>query len=309
MSSKYRGALSNFALLLLCLCLGFFARRVPALPPESHRVLNAWVMYISLPALVFRSIHKANIDVSMMAACACLWLVFAVPAVVSLMLIRRGGSREHLGALALCSGLGNTAFVGLPLIEALGGQNALGPAAVVDQMGSFLALFLFAMPFAAWLGGKKTTPLQWATKLIRAPAMVALLAALVLRGQTMPVVVGDVIVRFADMLSPLALASIGWQLDFSAFAGNARRIAYGLTWKLVFAPAMVLGLMLLFRGQFGLLERVVVAQAAMAPMVTAGVVAAENRLAPALASALIAVGVPLSLLTVPLWWQLTSLLS
>ena len=51
------------------------------------------------------------------------WLVFFVPAGVVLLLVRRGGSREHLGALALCCGLGNTAFVGLPLIEALAGKG------------------------------------------------------------------------------------------------------------------------------------------------------------------------------------------
>jgi predicted permease len=115
-----------------------------------------------------------------------------------------------------------------------------------------------------------------------------------------------VINRLADLLSPLALASIGWQLDLSALAGNGKRVAAGLTWKLLVAPAMVLGLLLAWRGQLGLTERVVVAQAAMAPMVTAGVVAADNRLSGGLASALIAVGVPLSFVTVPLWWHLMS---
>ena len=47
---------------------------------------------------------------------------------------------------------------------------------------------------------------------------------------------------------------------------------------------------------------------AMAPMVTAGVVAADNELSPGLASAMIAVGVPLSLVTVPLWWHFMGLL-
>ncbi len=147
---------------------------------------------------------------------------------------------------------------------------------------------------------------QSVKKLVRSPAMVALVLALVLRDVVVPDSVGTVLGRLADMLSPLALASIGWQLDLSALAGNGKRIVVGLTWKLVLAPAMVLGLMLLWHGHLGLVERVVVAQAAMAPMVTAGVVAADNRLAPGLAAALIAVGVPLSLITVPLWWSLLS---
>ena len=295
--------MTNLVLLLVCFFVGVFARRSRALPEDSHRAINAWVMLVSLPALVFRSIHGVKIDGALLLSSASLWLMFFVPAAVALVLVRRGGSREQLGALALCSGLSNTAFIGLPLIEALGGKEALGPAAVVDQLGSFLAVFLFAIPFAAWMGGTKTTGAQWVGKLVKSPAMIALVLAVLLRDLTVPESISGMINRLADMLSPLALASIGWQLDLKAIPGNGKRIAVGLSWKLVLAPAMVLGLMLLFRGQLGLTERVVVAQAAMAPMVTAGVLAADNRLAPGLAAALIAVGVPLSLVTVPLWWH------
>ena len=295
--------MANLALLLVCFFVGVFARRSGALPVDSHRPINAWVMFVSLPALVFRSIHGVKLELPLLLSAASLWLVFAVPAVLALVLVKRGGARGPLGALALCAGLGNTAFVGLPLIEAVAGKEALGPAAVVDQLGSFLALFLFAMPFAAWLGGSRTSFPQFLGRLVKAPAMIALVLAVVLRDVVVPGPVMLVVDRLADMLSPLALASVGWQLDLSAIPGNGKRIAAGLTWKLLLAPALVLGLLLL-RGHFGFTERVVVAQAAMAPMVTAGVVAADNKLAPGLAAALIAVGVPLSLLSVPLWWHL-----
>ena len=295
--------MTNLVLLLLCFFVGVFARRTRALPEDSHRAINAWVMLVSLPALVFRSIHGVKLDGPMLLSSASLWLVFLVPAAVALVLVRRGGSRERLGALALCAGLGNTAFVGLPLIEAIAGKEGLGPASVADQLGSFLALFLFAMPFAAYLGRSKTTGAQSVGKLVKSPAMIALVLAVLLRDVAVPQSMSEVINRLADMLSPLALASVGWQLDLSAIPGNGGRIAMGLWWKLVLAPAMVLGLLMLFRGHLGFADRVVVAQAAMAPMVTAGVVAADNRLAPGLAAAMIAVGVPLSLVTVPLWWH------
>ncbi len=298
--------MANLVLLIVCFFVGVVARRSGTLPDDSHRAVNAWVMFVSLPALVFRSIHGVTLDGLLLGASATLWLVFLVPATVAFLLVRRGGSKEQLGAVSLCAGLGNTAFVGLPLIEAVAGKEALGPAAVVDQLGSFLALFFFAIPFATLLGGRKVSFGQSLLKLARSPALVALGLALVLRDVTVPASVGAVIGRLADMLSPLALASIGWQLDLSALAGNGKRIAVGLTWKLVLAPAMVLGILLLWRGQLGFVERVVVAQAAMAPMVTAGVVAADNKLAPGLAAAMIAVGVPLSLLTVSLWWRLIS---
>ncbi len=310
--------MANLVLLLVCFLAGVLARRTRALPEDSHRAVNAWVMFVSLPALVFRSIHGVKLDAAMLGSSASLWLVFLVPAGLALLLVRRGGSREQLGALALCCGLGNTAFVGLPLIEAIAGKPGLGPAAVVDQLGSFLALFLFAMPFAAHLsrspvapsprGGEGRGEGKTFFRLLKSPAIIALVLAISLREVVIPLPVTEVINRLADMLSPLALAGIGWQLDLSSLSGNGRRIATGLTWKLLLAPAMVLGLLLLFRGSLGFTDKVVVAQAAMGPMVTAGVVAADNRLAPGLASALIAVGIPLSLVTVPLWWQAMSYL-
>lgn len=290
-------------LLVLCFFVGAAARRAGVLPEDSHRALNAWVLFVSLPALVFRSIHGVTIDSALAGSALCLWLVFAVPAAVAVWWVRRGGPREETGGLALVSGLSNTAFVGLPLIEALGGAKALGPAAVVDQLGSFLALSLFAIPFAASLSGTRPSFSQWVGKLVKSPAMLALFVAVLLADVQVSSAVEHVLNRLADMLSPLALASIGWQFDVSALPGNARRIVLGLVWKLGLAPAMILGLLWLWRGELGLMERVTVAQAAMAPMVTAGVVAAEYRLAPRMAAALVALGVPLSLLTVPLWWH------
>lgn len=295
--------MSALVLLVLCFAAGAIARRSRTLPEDSHRAVNAWVMLISLPALAFRSIHAAPLAPALFASAAALWLVFLVPAALVWLMIRRGASRE-LGAVALCGGLSNTAFVGLPLIEALGGKAALGPAAVADQLGTFLALFLFAIPWATAVGGGALSLGATLKKLLRAPAIAALVVALALHDVAVPAAVATVIDRLADMLSPLALASVGWQLDVSAIRGNGRRIAAGLGWKLVLAPAMVAGILWLARGGIGPTERVVVAQAAMAPMVTAGVVAADHKLAPALASALIAVGVPLSLLTVTAWWHL-----
>ncbi len=296
-------AVATLVLLIVCFGAGVAARRAGSLPADAHRPLNAWVMNLSLPALVFRSTQGAELDPHLLASASLIWLTFFVPAAVAWARVRRGGPRED-AAVALCAGLPNTAFVGLPLVEALGGRDLLGPAAVVDQLGSFVAMFLFAVPWATAMSGGVPTLGGVFGRLARAPAIGALGAALALRGTPLPEGLMVVVGRLADMLGPLALASVGWQLDLGAARGHGARLALGLGWRLVAAPALVLGLLALATGHVGPVERVVVAQAAMAPMVTAGVLACEYDLAPRLAAALIAVGVPLSLLTVPLWWRL-----
>jgi predicted permease len=297
--------LSNLILLVLCFALGALARRWGGLPPESHRVVNAWVVNVSLPALVLRSIRDAPLEAASLLGVGGLWVVFLAAAGVSL-LARRGGllDARQAGGMALAVGLGNTAFVGLPLIEALGGGEALALAVVVDQLGSFGALTFLAMPFAAGLAGRSFSPGAHLSRMLRFPPMVALLLALLLRGVAFPPVVEGVLERLASMLSPLALASVGWLFQPSALRGRWGRVLVGLLGRLAVAPALVLALLWLARGTIGLPERVAVAQAAMGPMVTAVVLASEHDLEADLGVALLALGVPLSGLTVPIWWRL-----
>ncbi len=80
-------------------------------------------------------------------------------------------------------------------------------------------------------------------------------------------------------------------------------IAAGLAWKLLLAPLCVLGFALLF-GIDGELRDVTITQSAMAPMITAGIMAADARLEPPLATAMLAVGISLSLISVPVWFLL-----
>jgi predicted permease len=50
--------------------------------------------------------------------------------------------------------------------------------------------------------------------------------------------------------------------------------------------------------------RVTIFEAAMAPMITAGIIAVDHDLDPPLVSLLLGVGIPLSFLTLAGWWWL-----
>jgi predicted permease len=221
--------MANLLLLVLCFALGAAARRGSGLPPDSHRVLNLWLLHVSLPALVLRSVHGAVLRPAMLLGAASLWLVFLLAAGAALLARRqKWTTTREAGGLALAVGLGNTAFVGLPLLETLGGPEALAVAVVIDQLGSFVALAFLAIPFASALAGNAPSPLAHAGRILRFPPMIALVAALLLRGVPFPAALDAVLGRLADMLSPLALASIGWLLDPAALRGRLRRVAVGL---------------------------------------------------------------------------------
>lgn len=293
---------SALLILVLCFAIGAAARRMPSIPADGWRVLNAWVIYVSLPALVLSAVHKATLRPELLVAAVGMWAAFAGAAGLAWLAVRRGwADRPTAGAWALCAGLGNTAFVGLPAIEALGGPDAARTATLVDQLGSFVAFSLLAVPFAAMMAGGEVKPGFVLRRVLTFPSFVALILAFSLHGVAFPAAVDDVLGRFAAMLSPLALASVGWQLNLRGLAGRGRAIATGLLFKEVFAPALVLGLMVA-TGSLGPDAQVAVTEAAMPPMVTAGVLATEHGLDRELASALIAVGLLTALVAVPLWW-------
>src|SRR3546814_4214907 len=67
-------------------------------------------------------------------------------------------SRSRIGALTLVAGLGNTSFVGYPLIEALRGQEGLAYAVIADQGGCFIALAVGGVIVASIYSGQKPHP-------------------------------------------------------------------------------------------------------------------------------------------------------
>jgi predicted permease len=297
--------MTNLLLLLACFILGALARRFLGLPAETPKVLGAWLIWISLPALILKVVHRVPLEPVLLFNASVLWLEFAVAAGLAWLAVKRGwASAGVAGATALCCGLGNTSFVGLPLLEALGGPVTQGPTALTDQLGSFGAVSVLAVPFAARLAGKDASVGAVLRRLASFPPLVALLVALATRSLAYPAPVEDVLTRLGDMLSPLALASVGFQLDVRAVQGQGRPLVVGLLFKLLAAPAMAFALVLLFRPGFGLWEKVAVAEAAMAPMVVGSVLATEHGFEPKLAAAFVAIGVPLGFLTVPAWWWL-----
>ncbi|MDX2011452.1 MAG: AEC family transporter [Myxococcaceae bacterium] len=290
-------------LLVGCFALGALARRVSSVPREAPKVLNAWVLNVSLPALVLKTVHGVPLAPGVLVGAATLWALFLVSAGLAVVAVRRGwSSREVAGALALSCGLGNTAFVGVPLVEALGGRGAVAPAALLDQLGSFLVFSAGAVPFAMWMGGERPSWSIVARRLVTFPPFVALVLAFALRPVELPSGVEPVLTRLADMVTPLALASVGWQLEASGLKGHGRALVGGLVWKLGLAPAVMLAVVWLVGAPTGLEAKVAVAQAAMAPMVTAAVLATEHRLAAPVSAALAAVGAVVSFVTVPAWW-------
>jgi predicted permease len=123
-----------------------------------------------------------------------------------------------------------------------------------------------------------------------------------------PMWLGELLKRLGSTLVPIALVSVGYQLQLSHVKGKAIALTVGLAFKLAVAPALIL---LLFAGALRAdweVLSVTVFEAAMGPMIGASIVAMEHDLDPPLVTLMVGVGIPLSFLTLPAWWHLLNLL-
>ena len=122
-----------------------------------------------------------------------------------------------------------------------------------------------------------------------------------------PAWLDDLLKRVGATLVPIALVSVGYQLQFSHVRGRMKALTVGLAFKLVLGPALILAFFGALLGDTSQVMRVTVFEAAMGPQIGASIVAMEHELDPPLITLMVGVGIPASFLTLPLWWYILGL--
>ena len=303
--------MANLALIFVCLAAGMLLRRSGRFTEAAPSALGTFVVFVSLPALVLaqvpRLVATTSLDSDVLAPISMPWIAFGLAFVALSAIGRRlGWSRAAIGTLVLTVGLGNTSFVGYPLIESLLGAEALRFAVLVDQPGSFLALSTLGVGVGTWFAGGRVGIGSMLRRIVSFPPLVALVIAVIWGASghyRQGTAIGAMLEKLAATLVPVALVTVGAQLrvDPVLLRAHLRPLALGLSLKLVVLPALFVVLYGYVLSLRGLAIHVTILQSAMAPMITSAVLAAELGLDIELAGLMLGVGIPLSLVTVPLW--------
>ncbi|MGH8177239.1 MAG: AEC family transporter [Steroidobacter sp.] len=293
--------MSSILLLIVCLALGVIVARTAKPSPVLAQSLNWWVLNVALSALVLHLIPKLQFEWHLWFLIASMWFVFlGAWALFALLGRALHWTRARIGALTLVCGLGNTSFIGFPLIEALRGQEGLTYALIADQAGCFIALAVGGTIVAALYSGGTVTTTAIARKVLWFPPFISLIAgAIVGAFGGWPDTVDDMLSRIGATLVPLALFSVGLQFRLRFEHGLMRAIGAGLAWKLALAPLLVYVAGAALGVSSGVLT-ISVLESAMAPMVSATILAEQNDLEPPLANTVLGAGIVLSFATVPL---------
>ncbi len=297
-------ALAIVALMPLLLVGGaLLGRALPAREPTAD-LLNAFVVRFCLPAAVLLHVPGLALEPALLAVAAVPWLLLAAAvAVIALACRLLRALAATRPVLLLLVPLGNTSFLGYPMVEGLLGREALPYAVIYDQFGSFLIVSTYGLWVLAHAGASAPSARAIARRILLFPPFPALLLALALPGPLPPWLQPPLALLSACIL-PLALLAVGLRLRLRLPAADRLALLVGLSLKLLALPALAWALAAVL-GLTGLAHAAVVLEAAMPPMITAAALAAEARQRPELAAAMAAYGLLAAMVTLPLWaWLL-----
>jgi len=298
--------MENFIITITFLLIGVALKRLPDFPDETGNTLNLFVIYISLPALVLLKIPELVFSKSLLIPTLMPWgMLFFSSALVWILSRLLKWDRATTGCLLLLIPLGNTSFLGIPMVRAFFGDQAIPYALIYDQLGSFLALATYGSLILAFYGTAESKPTIGSVikKVISFPPFIALAFAFAIRGIPYPSIAVDLLRILASTLVPLVMIAVGFQLRLQLNRKLTSQLSIGLSIKLIIAPLAAILLCKMF-GLSGEAVQVSIFEAGMPPMVSAGALAILAKLSPALTAALVGIGIVLSFATLPVLYQL-----
>lgn len=297
--------MDNLLLIFICLLIGVSFQYAKSFPKNMHVVLNQFVIYVSLPGLALYYIPKIEISTALLYPLGIAWLGFGLSFLFFYSLGKYlGWSKKLIGCLILTAGLGNTSFVGFPIIEALYGSKGIETAIVIDQPGTFVVMATLGIIVATLFSREALSPNAIVKKILFFPPFIAFVIAVLLNifNVDFPVDFQSVFQRIGSTVTPIALIAVGLQLKIERKSKHLSFLAIGLLFKLMITPVFFFILYKKILGASGLMIDVSIIESAMAPMITGAILASTYGLKPKLSSMMVGIGIPLSFITIAFWY-------
>lgn len=286
--------------------LGFAAGRMRVFPPEATAWLTKFVFYFALSAMLFRltvnlslaEIWDPALAGAYLAATGGLYaLLFALSRL-------RGTSLAEATIEAQCGTIGNTGFLGLPMLGLLLGPAAAGPLLLILTLDMIVFSSLVTLLITAAQGRARGMALAGllARGLAANPMIGAMAAGFLWSGAGLPVpgALDETLALLGSAATPCALFAIGASL--AGRSAERLAVAGGLALsKLLLHPAAVA---LMALAVFPVAPQAAGAGIAAAALPVAGniyILAQHYGVAPQRVSASILISTAASIVTLPLF--------
>ncbi len=303
--------MSSILLLFLCLFIGIGIQRINNFPKNTAVVLNQYILFVALPAMALYYLPKITLSWDLLLPASVAWIAFGL----SFLLFNSLGkiynwSKKLTGCLIITAGLGNTSFVGIPVIQALYGDEGLNTLIIIDLPGTFVALSTVGVLVATLYSNQKGTGDSILRKMFTFPPLLAFFVGLILMILKIdfPTAISDTFKQLSATISPIALISVGYQLKFKSYSKHFKFLFLGLSFQLIILPLVILTLFYFVLGRTDLATKVCIIEAAMAPMITGSILASTYGLKPELSNMMVGYGIPISFITLAGWYFLVEYL-
>lgn len=294
--------IQNLILVLGFIGIGSLIKRTGLFPENTAEVLNKFILNISLPAIILVSIPKLQVNLEMLVPVSIHWIAFLINLVVLLIFSKwLKFKKETIGVLVVVSTLGNTAFLGIPMVKTFLGAEGLPYAVLYDQLGSgicFIIMGAFVLPF--FTDQEKKSIKQVLLGLLKFPPFVALVLGFTFKLIPQTENLNFFFSSLAATLIPCAMISVGFQMKYRLPKTTLFPMGVGLWIKLFIIPAIVL-ISTKLLGMNSIAAKTSVLQSGMPPMITAGAMAMEAKLDNELAASLVGYGLIFSFITLSLF--------
>lgn len=283
--------------------LGYGAARIRFFPEAATAALTKFVFYFALSAMLFRFSASLSISAIFDARLAAAYLAgtLAVYLVATGVAFLRRQDLQTAAIEAQTASIGNTGFLGLPMLALLLGEAAVAPIILMLSIDLIVFASLLVILVTVAREGRMSLGI-FATigaGLVRNPMIVSIVAGLAVSssGQSLPTVVDEFVTLLGNAATPCALFAIGASLA----SKSAERLAVS-GWlsfaKLVLHPLFVAGGVYLLFPVPPFQAAVAVATAALPVAGNVYMLAQHYGIAPQRVSAAILISTAFSILTV-----------
>ena len=234
------------------MALGYLSRHFGLLSQDSHKSINDYVYYVSMPLLIFSKLAQASLGQDSIA----LLLANAIPIAAMMALVLAAWKLRLVGnrmaaVLLLTSFFGNIVYMGFPVVQETFGEAALAQAAMISFVYN-LMLFSIGFYLISLMAGRKAGKAA-NRNLLGNTIIISCLAgaAFSIAGIQLPALLLNTIGAVGSTTAPLALFSVGLFLHGKKLTKAPSSITLLCAVKLLIFPAIFVctAVLLGFRGQ------------------------------------------------------------
>ncbi|MDR2873279.1 MAG: AEC family transporter [Methanobrevibacter sp.] len=289
-----------FLYIILMIFLGYTLKRMKVLKSDDLKPLNTIILNVAMPCMIFEAVY--NIDVALFPKLFIMpvipILVFFLIGLIAFLILKVFNlSKSKVLNIFLPMILGNTAYLGYPIVLNIFGNDAFLMAVFFDISMPLVFLLVNVVLIINFGGNRKDIVKSF----LKSPILWAIVIAVVFN--ILNIGVGNVLEKtmrdIGGLTVPLAMIILGASFNFSNIKDNIKIISFISLVKLIIYPAIAF-IFILILGLGDMEFKVGILQSAMPSAVISFILAIDYKLDVNLISSSIFLSTVLSFISLPI---------